>query len=298
MKNYSLIFLMFACALCLNACGDKKNASTNNDSLTTKTPAKVDKPATVASPYLGQKSPGLTPKLFAPEIIKTEFREAAAAFSPDLKEFYFRRRGGKYKHNTLVMVQQKDNRWVESLVARKAGEPFISPDGKTLHLGRRYRERTDTGWSELKSLAAPFKDMRIMRLTTSAKGTYYFDEASETGPLHYSRLVDGKHEKPQKVNVNVGKWNAHPFIAPDESYLIWDDQRNGNADLYVSFRQKDGSWGEAINLGDQINTPANEAYGSVTPDGKYFFFHRSTGGGNADIYWVDAQIIKKLRPKE
>lgn len=248
--------------------------------------------------YLGQKPPSLTPQLFAPDIIKTPFREAGAAFSPDLKEFYFRRRGGKYKHNTLVMVQHKDNRWVESLVARKAGEPFISPDGKTLHLGRRYRERTKDGWSELKSLDAPFKDMRIMRLTTSAKGTYYFDEASETGPLHYSRLIDGKHEKPKKVEVDAGKWNAHPFIAPDESYLIWDDQRNGNADLYISFRQKDGSWGAAINLGDKINTEANEAYGSVTPDGKYFFFHRSTGGGNADIYWVDVQVIENLRPKK
>ena len=187
------------------------------------------------------------------------------------------------------------------MVAPKAGEPFISHDGKIMHLGRRYRERTDTGWSALKSLEAPFKDMRIMRLTTSAKGTYYFDEASENGPLHYSRLIDGKHEKPRKVNVAVGKWNAHPFIAPDESYLIWDDQREagkGKADLYVSFRKKDGSWGPAINLGDKINTEFSEAYGSVTPDGKYFFFHRSFGGDKADIYWVDAQIIENLRPKE
>ena len=57
--------------------------------------------------------------------------------------------------------------------------------------------------------------------------------------------------------------------------------------------------GAAINLGDKINTRFQEQYGSVTPDGKYFFFHRSHGskGDKADIYWVDAKIIEELRPK-
>ena len=103
-------------------------------------------------------------------------------------------------------------------------------------------ERTNSGWSEVKSLDAPFKDTRIMRLTVSSKGTYYFDEATET-PIRYSRLIDGKREKPRTLNIDMGKWNAHPFIAPDESYLIWDDQREsgyGGADLYISFRLKDG----------------------------------------------------------
>lgn len=251
--------------------------------------------------YLGQKPPGLVPELFAPDIIKTAHREAAAAFSPDLKEFYFRRRGGKYKNNTLVVIQYKDNRWTESVVLPRAGEPFISLDGKILYLGNKYRDRTNSGWSEVKSLDAPFKDIHIMRLTVSSKETYYFDEASETGSIRYSRLIDGKREKPRTLNIDMGKWNAHPFIAPDESYLIWDDQREsgyGGADLYISFRKQDGSWGTAINLGAQINTEFAEAYGSVSPDGKYFFFHRSFGGDRGDIYWVDAKIIETLRPQE
>ena len=251
------------------------------------------------APYLGQKPPGLIPELFAPDIIQTEHREAEAAFTPDLKEFYFRRRGGEYKNNTLVVIQYKDNRWTESVVPPRAGEPFISLDGKILYLGNKYRERSNSGWSEVKSLGAPFKDIRIMRLTVSSKGTYYFDEATETGPIRYSRLIDGKREKPLTVNTDMGNWNAHPFIAPDESYLIWDDQREsgyGGADLYISFRQQDGSWGAAINLGNKINTEFGEAYGSVSPDGKYFFFHRGFGGDTGDIFWVDAQIIESLRP--
>lgn len=268
------------------------------------TPKKQKTKALVAIPtvdtYLGQKPPGLRPVLFAPDIIKTEFREAGCAFSPDLKEFYFRRRGGEYESNTLVVVAYIDNKWSESLVETKAGEPFISLDGKTMHLGKKYRERTTSGWSEKKSLGDPFNSFRIMRLTASSNGTYYFDEASETGPLRYSRFINGVYEQPKTLNVDVGNWNAHPYIAPDESYIIWDDQResgSGGADLYISFREKDGAWGPSINLGDTINTEFEDAYGSITPDGKYFFFNRSYGNNKADIFWVDAQIIENLRPK-
>ena len=253
--------------------------------------------------YLGQNPPGMTPELFAPEIIKTEFRQAAGVFTPDLKEFYLRKRGGKYKTNALVVVKFKDNQWTESLVAERAGEPFISQDGKIMHLGKKYREQTASGWSEPKPLGPPFDKFRIMRLTVASNGTYYFDEASESGPLRYSRVINGKHEEPKTVNIeDIGDWNAHPFIAPDESYVIWDDQREkggyGDADLYISFRQQDGTWGASINLGETINTEFEEAYGSITPDGKYFFFHRGYGGDRADIYWVDAKVIMNLKHKD
>ncbi|MDT0608157.1 hypothetical protein [Croceitalea rosinachiae] len=284
-KSYFFLILVFA--LLLSACNTKKQNAKNSDE------------PIIENVYLGQKPPGLIPELFAPDIIQTEHREAAAALTPDLKEFYFRRRGGIHKNNTLVVVEYKNNTWVESVVPPRAGEPFLSLDGKMLHLGNKYRERTNSGWSEVKSLDAPFKDIRIMRLTAASNGTYYFDEASETGPIRYSRLINGIHEEPKMLDIDLGQWNAHPFIAPDESFLIWDDQREsgyGKADLYISFRQKDGSWCRAINLGDKINTEFGEAYGSVSPDGKYFFFHRSFGGDTGDIFWVDAQVIMALKP--
>ena len=137
-----------------------------------------------------------------------------------------------------------------------------------------------------------------------------FDEVGSGGDgvIRYSRLIDGKREEPRPFGkeINTGTWNAHPLIAPDESYIMWDGERDGgygDSDIYISFRQKDGSWGEAINLGDKINTDAEEGGASVTPDGKYFFFGRvitpeiGDALANVDIYWVDAQIIEDLRPK-
>jgi len=43
-------------------------------------------------PYVGQKLPGLTPKVFAPSERSTEHRDHSGFFSPDMKEFYFTRR--------------------------------------------------------------------------------------------------------------------------------------------------------------------------------------------------------------
>lgn len=256
-------------------------------------------------PYLGQKPPGLIPEAFAPGIVTTEHYEYGGVFTPNLKEFYFIRGGGENKKQEFVVFQNKNNRWHEAVISPRMGQPFIAPDGKTMHLGRRYMERTEAGWSEVKSLGAPFNDMPIMRLTASSKGTYFFDEFKSdlTGSIRYSRLVNGKHEEPKLLSKEInGGRSFHPFIAPDESYIIFDGKREGgygDSDIYISFRAKDGSWGTPINLGDKINTEAWEASASVTPDGKYLFFNRNMGKDsyeNVDIFWVDAQFIEALRP--
>ena len=199
-----------------------------------------DKPVVLEGPYVGQKPPGNTPKAFTPSGLSTERRNHSGFFTPDMKEFYFTRRNNIDKKWSLVVFKSENNQWQESVVGPRVGRPNLTTDGKIMHLGKHYQNRTKTGWSEIKSLGPPFKDFRIMRLMSSATGTYYFDDANESVPIRYSRIINGQHEKPKAVNIDFGDWNAHPFIAPDESYLIWDDQREsgyGGSDLYISFRQ-------------------------------------------------------------
>ena len=297
MKNYNIILLIIT--IFLSACTTKKQESKNNDS-------PPDSYRDIESPYLGQKPPGLIPEAFAPGLVTTGGWEGGGVFTPDLGEFYFIRDGKEGEKQEFVVYQKKNNRWKESVISPRVGQPFIAPDGKTMYLGRRYMERTEAGWSAVKSLGSPFDSMPIMRLTASAKGTYFFDEFKSdfTGSIRYSRLVDGKREEPKLLSkkINGGK-SFHPFIAADESYLIFDGKREGgygDSDLYISFKQQDGSWGAALNLGDKINTASWEAAASVTPDGKYLFFNRNMGTSdyeNVDIFWVDAQVIENLRPK-
>jgi len=255
-------------------------------------------------PYLEQEPPGLTPELFAPGIVSTESLEIEGVFAPDMKEFYFTRQEQGDSVKTHV-IQYKNGAWHASVVGPRTGEVFISTDGDTMYLGNKYRERTASGWSDEKSLGPQFEEIPIMRLTASATQTYVFDERDEIGTIRYSRMVDGEREAPKAFSeeINTGTFTAHPFIAPDESYLIWDSNREGgygDSDLYISFRQEDGSWGPAINMGEDINTEYEDAYGSVTPDGKFFVFHTVHLGEDfadsfADIFWVDAQVIENLR---
>ena len=270
---------------------------------------------TIEKPYLGQTPPGLIPIPFAPGLVSTDLYEVNSAFTPDMKAFYFIRRGEENKTSAFYEYKYNDTNgeWDKSEIASPwIGRPVISPDGETIHLGDRYLEKTESGWSALKSLEHPTvsnDSMYIMRLSSSANGTYYFDtykENDSTFPIRYSRLIDGKHEEPKALPkaINTGTFLSHPFIAPDESYLLFDAKREdgfGDSDIYISFKQKDGTWGNAINLGDKINTNAWEASASITPDGKYLFFSRNVGSDdfeNVDVFWVDAKIIFDLKTKQ
>ena len=289
--NKASFLLLAVFALFINACNTKIKMEKNGNSQTTEWS------------YLGQAPPGLKAEVFAPDLVSTKHMEFFPGFTPDLKEFYFKRYGGKYKKPTLVVFQYKNNQWNESVVSpaeASVGEPSVSPDGNIIYLDSRYIVRTNSGWSGVKNLGAPFQDLPIMRLTASSKGTYVFDVREEIGTIRFSRLTDGKFEEPIAFGkeINTGKWIAHPFIAPDESYLIWDSEREGgfgDSDLYISFRQENGSLGPAYNLGKDINTEYEEIFGSVSPDGKYLFFHRYLSNETVNIFWADAQSIEKLR---
>ncbi|MEO1049368.1 MAG: DUF5050 domain-containing protein [Bacteroidota bacterium] len=255
-------------------------------------------------PYMGQQPPGMVAEPFAPGIISTDGWEVEGVFAPGMKEFYFTTSVDEPFSPMVIGFRMENNVWKKYTEYKRRGETAFSPDGSRMHMAKGYKDRVGDGWSERKSLGPIFdrKDWGIMRLTASSRGTYVFDDYKSNDVIRISTLKDGKRQPPVMMGpiVNSGKMTAHPFIAPDESYLIWDSEREdgyGDSDLYISFRQEDGSWGPAINMGERVNTDNWEAYASVTSDGKYMLFNRSIDleNDNIDIYWVDAQIIEDLR---
>ncbi|GAA0375046.1 hypothetical protein GCM10009092_44110 [Bowmanella denitrificans] len=261
----------------------------------------------LTGPYMGQKPPGMVAEPFAPGIISREGWELEGVFAPGMQEFYFTTRGGERTRSTVIGFRQQQNIWHKFIEFPRNGEISFSPDGQVMHMAKGYKERIANGWSERKSLGAMFerKDWGIMRLSSSASGTYVFDDYKNNDVIRISTIKNGQRQEPIPMGpqINSGKWTAHPFIAPDESYLIWDSEREGgygDSDLYISFRQADGAWGRAINMGEQINSERWDAYASVTPDGKYILFNRGIDekNDNVDIYWVSAEIIEVLRAKQ
>lgn len=255
-------------------------------------------------PYMGQTPPGRVAEPFAPGVISKEGWQIEGVFAPGMREFYFTTDSGKDTPITVIGFRQQNNIWKKYTTFLRKGEITFSPDGKRMHMAKGYKDRIGDAWSERKSLGPMFdrKDWGIMRLSASAKGTYVFDDYKSKDTIRISTVKDGKRQAPKRMSpvVNSGKFTAHPFIAPDESYLIWDSERDGGygaSDLYISFRQQDGSWGPAINMGNKVNSEKGDTYASVTPDGKYLLFNRRIDDAtdNSDIYWVDAKIIEELR---
>jgi len=107
-------------------------------------------------------------------------------------------------------------------------------------------ERTANGWGEPKWLEFN-TDKNEGYPTVTKDGTIYFtaDYPGRQGPfdIYRSRLVKGKYSKPENIGypINTGHIKVSPYIAPDESYIIFTyaarPQGNG---LHISFRKEDG----------------------------------------------------------
>ncbi len=262
----------------------------------------------LTGPYLGQQPPGMQPAIFAPGIVsEPAYFEWCGTFSPDGGEYYFAR---SYDDSTSAFLYSKllDGKWtapqqLDAVSAYEAGTPHITFDNKRLYFvwwptvsqGQTgipqyyFVERTQNGWSE------PQYAGQGMFLSSSRDGQVYTTDMSSRNINMNTYLAkittdDGLFVKYERLVIQpqVG-FQAHPCIAPDGSYMLFDVE--GGTYLFVSFKYPDGTWGEAIDLTKHGFDPlAGGAY--VSPDGKYLFFAL-----NEDIWWVDIKIIENLRPK-
>lgn len=77
---------------------------------------------------------------------------------------------------------------------------------------------------------------------------------------------------------------GHPSLSKDGKtlYFVSDMEGGlGGTDLYRTVLDDNGNWGEPENLGDKINTPANEMFPYIHEDGSLYFSsnaHNSMGG--------------------
>jgi hypothetical protein len=253
--------------------------------------------------YFGQAPPKMVPQRFAPGFVSTAGYDLTPTFSPALDEVFFGHRSTEEgSDNKIYHSRMVNGRWQPPAVASFSSggmefEAQFSVDGNTVYFNRGsalyFSERIATGWSEARQLPPPVD--AGMCVAAARDGTLYLTSARRPGIVR-CRRVDGTYQAPEVV-VSPG---AHPWVAPDESFLVFDRYAfvggTQTSKLFVSFRRKDGSWSEPVDLGNGINVTGTELIAKVSPDGKYLFFQRKVDG-NTDIYWVDARVIETLRPK-
>jgi hypothetical protein len=275
--------------------------------------------------YFGQEPPGDIPVVFSPGNISKQDRfEQFLLYSPDGRQLTFGVTNSDWSAFYLHLMKWEDGRWSEPIAA-----PFLGSDSSALTACLTYEtgntafftaarpsyppadiwmsERIDAGWSEPTRLEAPISsEADEFEVAISRNGTLYFSSAREGGQgdldIYRARLVDGEYPTVENLGppINTSSGDDLPYIAPDESYLIFASDRPGglgHRDLYISY-QVDGSWTEPKNLGQPINSEYWDIYPSISPDGKYLFFTRRTAWQateDSDIYWVSAGFIDRLR---
>ncbi|MBN1938831.1 MAG: ankyrin repeat domain-containing protein [Candidatus Aminicenantes bacterium] len=272
-------------------------------------------------PYLDELEPGDTPARFLLGIVSGhgfDNEHAPAVFSPDGNTIFWGSGFGK----GILMMTRENGLWT---APRRApfnssygdGEAIFSPDGRRVYfLSKRpiapgaapgkeniWRiERTAEGWTEPRPVSAAVNDFEQHWLVSVTKDeTLYFSSIRDGGfgnkDLYRARMVDGVHQRPENLGpvINTPGIEHTPFIAPDESYLLFvstgHPPAEGRSHMFISYRDAAGSWMKPVSLGPKINAVQQGLCPAVTPDGKFMFFI-----GQGDIWWVSAEFIERLRP--
>jgi len=274
-------------------------------------------------PYLGQDPPGTVPVIFAPGFISTDLNELNSVFYIDGKEFYFTRNDPD-KGFAIHVTREEKSGWSRPVVANFSGkhpdvDMCITYDGKRMYYASQtpvepdaepdkifkiwYVDRSGDVWSEAKFLGEPVNNgTRMLYPTVTKEGTLYFQGIHEVNygsrDIYKAKFENGVFLKPENIGpvINSSGGEGDVLVAPDESYVIVCTQREedcyGEADLYISYREADGSWKPLKNMGPSINSDKVEYCPMISPDGKYFFY-TSKKTGNGDIYWIDSKILDK-----
>ena len=286
-----------------------------------------------SGPYLGQKPPGTAPELFnfpslfggpafSPDGNEMIFRDPSGR--PRL--VFSKLENGRWTEPRAAGFSGGDLNY--SLDGRKlffaSNDPFNKDVPLSDHLDLWFVRRTGTGWSEPENLGPPVNsEQHECGASAAANGNLYFFRSSGGGTaqtvpgavmlkpasgrkpramdIYFSRFTDGRYAAPEKLGpeVNSDAADLDPAIAPDESCLVFQSNRPGGfgqMDLYISFRNTDGSWTSAVNMGDKVNSASSESSARVSADGKYLFFNKTNRQIRASWrYWVSTEIFEELR---
>jgi tetratricopeptide (TPR) repeat protein len=151
-------------------------------------------------------------------------------------------------------------------------------------------KQTDGTWSQAKNLPKPINtDNHDSNSGVSADGQKFIIYLGKDngGDLFESTLEGTTWSKPEAFNKNINTKYHEPSAcySPDGNALYFVSDKpggQGDHDIYVSYKDEKGRWGEPLNLGLMINTQFGEEAVFMHPDGKTLYFssqgHNSMGG--------------------
>ena len=154
-------------------------------------------------------------------------------------------------------------------------------------------------WQDAMLLEAPVntadKDNVAIGLSADGQKMYIYRNTGEeqvvTGDIYESQLRGDLWTEPEKLPapINTESNETSASLSADGRTLYFVSDRKGSVggkDIWLSTKNKNEKWGEAINIGADVNSTEDEECVFIHPNGNVLFFsskgHQSTGG--FDIY--------------
>ncbi len=277
------------------------------------------------------------PLIFGDHIISTvNGYETHPCFSPSGDTVYFLKCAPDLSASSIYVSYKKKGEWSAPSLVIFSGkyfdaDPFITKDGNTLYFtsnrpvkdGDSIRPDTDI-WKVEKTSSTPWgKPVHLGPVVNSNQsehyptladnGNIYFGSEREGGKggadIYLAKPLNKTFGTPIALGngINSPANEYEPFIAPDESYLVFMatiPSGLSQADFYISYYEQ-GQWSKPIKLDAPINSEATEWAPKLTRDGQFFFFGSTRNRpvpdekskGLSDIYYMPAKglPLKKKR---
>jgi OOP family OmpA-OmpF porin len=193
--------------------------------------------------------------------------------------------------------------------------PLISPDGNYLFFTRDLhpenigennlqdvwfsKRMPDGSFSKAENIGSPINDDKnnfAISVVTDGSALYlgnkYNKDSANTAGFSISNKTDSGWTFPDSISIeayyNYSKEGTYNFSSNRKILLmsIRREDTRGGSDIYVSFLGDDGTWSAPFNLGDDINTAADDISPFLASDGKSLYFSTSgyPGYGSNDMF--------------
>ncbi len=155
------------------------------------------------------------------------------------------------------------------------------------------------GWQQPKPLGEFFSradHQSILSLSPDGEQIFLFKNDRGVKGIYVSQFRNGNWQEPEKLPAPINsKWDeTHASLSPDQSTLFFTSNRPGGyggLDVYMIKKDKYGNWGQAVNMGPEINSGRDEETPMLHPDGTtlYFASEGHSSMGRFDIFFSQRQ---------